>query len=213
MSEYSNRSGKTGVVIIIIAIILLVSAGAWYVFSFKPEQEAKEKARLEELARVEAEQKRQEQAAQRKARFDQLIVDADAAFAQENWEAARSLYSDASSLFSNEQYPKDQLSIVNGKLDEIAAREARKAAGVVETVSSPTGRYYLIVSSSIDDDLAMDYASKLAKEGNNVKLVAHNANELPFYGVSLGDYATWDEATAASPSFSGFGSGVWVLKY
>ncbi|WP_370086853.1 hypothetical protein [Ekhidna sp.] len=213
MNEYSNRSSKTGVVIIIIAIVLLVSAGAWYVFSFKPEQEAKEKARLEEIAKAEAEKKRQEQAAQRKARYDQLIVDADEAYAQENWESARSLYSEALSLYSNQQYPQDQLAIVNSKLDEIAAREAKKAAGVVETVSSPTGRFYLIVSSSIDDDLAMDYAGKLAKEGNDVKLVAHNANELPFYGVSLGDYATWDEAVAASASFSGYENGVWVLKY
>lgn len=213
MSEYSNQKSKTGVIAIVVVVVLAIVIGGWYLGVYQPEQEAKEKARLEQIAQQQAEQRRLEQEAQKQARYDKLIEDGDAAFNQENWVSAQSLYSEASSLYSNQQYPKDQLVLVNAKLDEIAALEARKAAGVVETVSSATGRYYLIVSSSIDDDLAMDYASKLAKDGNSVKLVAHNANELPFYGVSLGDYATWDEATAASASFSNFEGGVWVLKY
>ena len=58
----------------------------------------------------------------------------------------------------------------------------------------------------------MDYAKKPAKEGKNVKLVKHNANELPFNGVSVGDYASWDQATSAAGSFAEYES-VWVLKY
>ncbi|MEQ9467971.1 MAG: hypothetical protein RLN88_11205 [Ekhidna sp.] len=214
MNEYANKgSNKTLVVIIIVVLVAVVFSGIWYFAKYKPEQEAKEKARLEQLAKQETEKKRREQEAQNKARYDQLIENADSEVSLENWESARSLYSEASAIFQNEQYPKDQLVMVNAKLDEIAELEARKAAGIVETVTSPTGRFYIIASSSIDEDLAMDYARKLAKSGINVKLVKHHANELPFHGVSLGDYATWDQAVNASSSFTGFESGVWILKY
>ena len=105
------------------------------------------------------------------------------------------------------------MSVVNAKLAEKAALEAKKTAGVVEKVSSPTGRFYILVSSSIDDDLAMDYAKKLTKEGNNVKIIEHNATKLFFFGVSLGDYETREQAESALASFSNFGDSVWVLKY
>ncbi|SNS74301.1 hypothetical protein SAMN05421640_1070 [Ekhidna lutea] len=212
MSEYSNNSSKTTGIIVIIVVVLAGLTAAWYFGMYKPEQEAKEQARLEQIAQAEAEKKRQEEAAKRKARYDQLITDADDAFDSEDWQTAQSLYTNASTFLPNEQYPKDQLALVNAKLEEIAAREARIAAGVVETVSSPTERFYVIVSSSIDDDLAMDYAKKLAQEGTSVKLVQHNYNELPFHGISVGDYETWAQAEAALSSFSNFGN-VWVLKY
>ena len=208
----SAQSNRTAVVIVIIIVVLAGSVGAWYWGFYKPEQEAKEQDRLAQIAEAEAEKERQEEAARRKARYDQLISDADDAFDQENWVSAQSLYSEASSLFPNQAYPQDRLTLVNEKLDEIAAREARKA-GEIETVSSPTGRFYVIVSSSIDDDLAMDYARKLAQNGNAIKLVQHNFNELPFHGVSVADYDTWAQAEASLTSYNTFGDSVWVLKY
>ncbi|GAB4229198.1 MAG: hypothetical protein Tsb0034_00790 [Ekhidna sp.] len=211
MNEQSNGN-KKGIIIVIVMVVLGALVAAWYWGMFKPEQEAKERARLAQIAKEQAEQKRKEEEAQKRARYDQLIVDADAAFEQEDWSAAQARYSEALSLFSNETYPSNQLELVNAKLDEIAEREARRAAGVIETVSNPTGRFYVIVSSSIDDDLAMDYARKLSNEGRDVKLVQHNANELPFHGVSVGDYDTWDQANAAAGSMADFG-GAWVLKY
>ncbi|WP_424964386.1 hypothetical protein [Ekhidna sp.] len=209
----SNQSNKAAVIIVVIIVVLAGSMGVWYFGFYKPEQEAKEQARQEQLAKQEAEKKQQEEAARRKTRYDQLIVDADAAFDQENWVSAQSLYSEASSLFPNQAYPQDRLTFVNEKLDEIAAMEARREAGVIETISSPTGRFYVIVSSSIDDDLAMDYARKLSQEGNDVKLVQHNYNELPFHGVSVADYDSWAQAEAALNSNTGFTGNAWVLKY
>ncbi|MEP1032523.1 SPOR domain-containing protein [Ekhidna sp.] len=211
MNAHSNRSGKT--IIIVVIIVLVLAGSVWYLGIYKPEQEAKEKARLEQIAQAEAEQKRIEQAAQDKARYDQLIENADTEFAQENWDTARSLYQEASSLLPNQQYPKDQLALVNAKLDELAALEAKKAAGIVESVSTPTGRYYIIVSSSIDEDLAMDYAKKLAKEGNDVQIIEHDSGKNLYYRVALGDYATLEQAQGSLSSFSSYGSGVWILKY
>ncbi|MEP0985048.1 hypothetical protein [Ekhidna sp.] len=213
MNEHSNSGGRILLIIIATIVVLGGAIGAWYWLSYKPEQDAKEQARLEQVALEQAEQKRKEDAAKREAEYDRLINEADAAFDQEEWELAQSSYSRASSLFPNQDYPKSQLILVNEKLDELAALEAKRAAGIVETVSEPTNRFYVIVSSSIDDDLASDYASKLASEGNNVKLVKHNANELPFHGVSVADYDTWEQAEAALPTYSNFGAGVWVLKF
>lgn len=209
MEDNSNRNK----VIALVIILVLVLGGAWYFFMYRPAQEAKEKARLAQIAQEEAERKRQEQEAKDKIRYDQLIQDADTAWAQEDWQAAYSLYTEASGLFPDQPYPKDQLTLVKAKLDELAAREARKAAGVVETVASPTGRFHVIVSSSVDGDLAMDYASQLANEGNSVKIIEPSGNNKLFHRVSVGDYATWDQALTATADFSKMGEGVWVLKY
>lgn len=210
MSQNSNQRGKTVIVIVIIVFVLSGLAGTWYWVIYKPEQEAKEKARLEQLAREEAERKRKEIEAQNKVKYDELIENADAEFEQENWETAQTLYSEASSLFSDQQHPKNQLALIRTELDKIAAR---KAAGIVETVSSPTGRFYVIVSSSVDGDLAMDYASKLAKEGNNVKMIEPYAPNKLFHRVSIDDYETWEQAVTASSSFGTYGNEVWVLEH
>ncbi|MEQ9403875.1 MAG: hypothetical protein RIM99_09835 [Cyclobacteriaceae bacterium] len=215
MNQHSKGNSKTKAVILIMVIVLAGSAGAWYWLMYKPEQEAKEKARLEQIAKEAAEQKRKEQAARKKVRYDKLLEEADTEFKQSNWEAALSLYTEASSLFPDQKYPQDQLILVNVKLDEKAALEANIAAGIVESVLSPVGRYFVIVSSSVDGDLAKDYAIKLAREGNNVKILEPNANAMNnlFHRVSVGDYSTWDEAVNASTVYSSNGSEVWVLKY
>lgn len=213
MNEQSNSGGRILLIIIVTIVVLGGALAAWYWLSYKPEQDAKEQARLEQIAQEQAEQKRKEDAAKKKAEYDRLIKDADVAFDQEEWESARSMYERASALYPNQQYPKDQLVLVNAKLDEIAALEARREAGVVETVSTSTGRYYIIVSSSIDEDLATDYAKKLALEGNDVKIIEHDAGKLLYYRVAVGDYGTLQQAEAALSQYSNYGEGVWVLRY
>ncbi len=205
----SERSGKSFVIIFIILVVVVISAGSWYFMVYQPEQATVEKARQEQLAKVAAEKKAAELAAQNKLRYNQLILDGDSAFEQEDWETAHARYTEASALFPNEQYPKDQLVLVNEKLDAMA----KIAAGFIETIPSPTNRYYIIVSSSVDDDLAVDYATKLANEGNSVMIIEHNYNALPFFGVSLGDYDTQAQAEAALPLFSQYTDEAWVLKY
>ncbi len=213
MSEQSNESGKTVGIIIIVVFALAGLVGLWYWVMYKPQQETKEQVKLEQIAKEEAAKKAAELKALNKTKYDQLIKDADSEMEQENWQRAKSLYTEASSLFPNEQYPKDQLAIVNQKLGELAALEARRAAGVVESVATRTGRFYIIVSSSIDDDLAMDYANKLAQEGNAVKIIEHDTGKLVYYRVSVGDYASREKAESAAVAFSNLSDEVWVLGY
>ncbi|MDE0470475.1 MAG: SPOR domain-containing protein [Ekhidna sp.] len=214
MSNLSSRDKKIVATITVIIFLLVGGAGAWYWFIYKPEQKAKEKARLERIEKEKAEKKqKEEQAAKQKAAYDSLIQSADAEFNLKSWESARSQYTDALSLLPNEQYPRDQLRLINTQLEEIAALEAKKADGIVETVSCTSGRFFIIISSSIDRDLAMDYATELAKEGNYIKVIEPNAANPLFHRVSIGDYETREQAKTAAQSNRYFGDGVWVLKY
>lgn len=208
MEQHSNGNSKTIGIIITLFIVILLIGGGWYWLSYKPEQEAKEKARQEQLARAAAKKKRKEAAARKKAKYDLLITNGDKEFEQEYWETAKSSYAEASALFSKEQYPKDQLAIVNQKLDEMEAQA--NAVGKVEIISSSTGRFYVVVSSSIDGDLAMDYGNKMAEDGNSVKIIEPYGS-IKFYRVSLGDYDNWESALAAANTSEE--QGAWVLAY
>lgn len=205
----SNQQNRVLTVTIIAVVAIAALVGAWYFFMFKPAQE--EKARLEQVARQKAEQQRK-RAAQKKAKYDELIINADSAYGQEDWEGAKSLFTEASALYPKEAYPQDQLALVNEKLDELAALEARKLAGVVDEIDAPTGRFYVIISSSVDGDLAMDYASQLAKEGNAVQIIKPSDNNRVYHRVALGDYDSYDQAKAAAASITSFDE-AWVLEY
>ncbi|WP_258097345.1 SPOR domain-containing protein [Marinoscillum pacificum] len=213
MSESPNNTGKiVGISLAVVIVIVGIVAG-WYGFIYLPEQEAKEKAKQEQLAKEAAAKKAAEKLERDNANYEQLIKDGDDAFAQEDWQTAYDKYTEASGIFSDRQHPKDQLVIVNQKLAEIAEREARRAAAIVERINARTGRYYVIVSSSIDEDLALDFANKTAKEGNLVKIIRHETDKHIFFRVSLGDFASKEQADAAIGNFSSYGEDVWVLPY
>lgn len=213
MSESSNSSGKVILIVAIVVVVLLGAILGWYFLKYKPDQEAKEKARVEQLAKEEAERKRKEQEAKNKARYDQLIQEADAEYEIESWESVRAKYAEASSLFPNEAYPKSRLTLIDEKLLELAEREARRAAGIIETISTRTNLYYVIVSSSLDDDLAMDYANELLQLGEDVKVIAHEDSNHFYYRVALGAFYTQEEAEQAIDLYRSFGETVWVLSF
>lgn len=213
MAEQKKSGGRAVLIIIILVVILGgLGGGAWYWFKYLPDQEAKEKARLEQLAREKAEREAAEREAKKQAQYDQLISDADVEYQQENWEGAKSMYTEASELYPEESYPIQQIDLINQKLAELAAIEAAKP-GTIEMLRSATGRYYVVLSSSIDDDLAMDFAKKLAKEKINVKILETHADKLTYYAVSPADFDTREDAEAAVGDYSNYSTGIWVLRY
>ncbi|MEQ8520504.1 MAG: hypothetical protein RLN79_07030 [Cytophagales bacterium] len=212
MNKQSNKSGKVVLIIVILVIVLAGAGAAWYWFMYIPEQEAKEKARLEQLAREEAEKKAREAEEAKQAKYDDFIQKADSEFQAENWENAKSIYSEALSMYPEQEYPQDQIALIDAKLAELAAIEAAKP-GTIDMLSRATGRYYVVLSSSIDDDLAMDFAKKLAKEKINVNILQTKDDKHTYFAVSPANFDTWDEAEAALTDYSQYGSGLWVLKY
>lgn len=85
--------------------------------------------------------------------------------------------------------------------------------GVVETLSERTGRYYVVVASAIDDDLLMDNAQKLSKNGAHVRIIPPFRN-VQFYRLAVADGDTYADAQTKADNLKGeYGDGVWVIKY
>lgn len=99
------------------------------------------------------------------------------------------------------------------RLRKEAEANAKPAVGTIETLNGRTRRYYVIVTSDIDDDLLMDYAQKLAAKGISTKVIPPFGNK-NFYRLAIGDFDTFALAQAkANESKSEYGGAVWVLKY
>ncbi len=97
--------------------------------------------------------------------------------------------------------------------DSLAAANAKPAIGTIEVLSERTRRYYVVVSSAIDDDLLMDYAKKLSIEGVGTKLIPP-FGETKFFRLAISDYDTYASAQSnADASKEKFGNEVWVVRY
>lgn len=57
------------------------------------------------------------------------------------------------------------------KTDTSELESAPKAIGVISKISQPLDKYYLIVASFLDNDLAFDYAEKLILSESNVIII------------------------------------------
>jgi len=96
---------------------------------------------------------------------------------------------------------------------QLAAEETNNEPGTVQTISERTGRYYIVVTSSIDGDLAMDYAKDLADKGNSVKIIAPYGN-VKFHRVAVTDVETLAQAESRANELKAeYGDGVWVMRY
>lgn len=91
--------------------------------------------------------------------------------------------------------------------------DAEPESGTVETINSRTGRFYIVVASALDGDLAMDYANKLAGEGLSISIIPPFGTG-KFHRISVDDADTWAAAESrASELKSEYGEDVWVIKY
>ena len=94
-----------------------------------------------------------------------------------------------------------------------AAANAKPAIGTIEILSTPTKRYYVVVTSGIDADLTMDYAKKLGSKGVSTKIIPP-FGKWKFNRLAIGDFDTFALAqTNADGAKTEYGDGVWVIKY
>lgn len=94
-----------------------------------------------------------------------------------------------------------------------AAAAAKPAVGTYETLSSRTGRYYVVVASAVDGDLIADYAKKLSAKGTSSKIIPP-FGKWKFYRLTIGDFDSFASAQASADSSKPeFGEGAWVIKY
>ncbi|HBH24350.1 MAG TPA: hypothetical protein DDY13_13115 [Cytophagales bacterium] len=80
-------------------------------------------------------------------------------------------------------------------------------------LDSPTGRYYVVISSFVDDDLAMDYGKQLEKNGVATTILPPK-QEKGFYRLAIADFVDLKDATLRAEEAKGqYGSEVWVIRY
>ena len=88
-----------------------------------------------------------------------------------------------------------------------------KAIGAISEISQPLNKYYLIVASFFDNDLAFDYAEKLILSGSNVIIIL-DFHVRYFTRVALLEYETLDKANVGLDKYKDeFDEQLWVLKY
>lgn len=91
--------------------------------------------------------------------------------------------------------------------------EAESTTGTIETISSRTGRYYVVIASGIDEDLAMDHAKKLSNNGISATIIEPFGNS-KFHRIAIENRDTWAAAQSeANKLKSEYGDEVWVIKY
>ncbi|MEX0882327.1 MAG: SPOR domain-containing protein, partial [Cyclobacteriaceae bacterium] len=81
------------------------------------------------------------------------------------------------------------------------------------TSRSDSPRYFVVVGSFIDSDLAKDYSDRLNERENSTFLI-HPYGNGHFYRLSVGYFENWDSAVKEMESLrSSFEENLWVLKY
>jgi hypothetical protein len=99
------------------------------------------------------------------------------------------------------------------KTDPPELESAPKAIGAISEISQPLDKYYLIVASFFDNDLAFDYAEKLILSGSNVIIIPPFGTS-KFTRVALLEYETLDKANIGLDKYKDeFDEQLWVLKY
>jgi len=94
-----------------------------------------------------------------------------------------------------------------------AAANAKPAEGTIETLADRTGRYYVVVSSSVDGDLAMDRAKKLSASGKSTKIIPP-FGKWKYFRLCIADFDSFAGAQSnADASKAEYGDALWVLKY
>jgi hypothetical protein len=97
------------------------------------------------------------------------------------------------------------------KADSLA--NAAPAAGTIETLNGRTGRYYVVVASSIDGDLIMDYAKKLNEKGVSAKIIAPYG-KVKFHRLTVAEGDTYASTQQTAEGLKGeYSDGAWVMKY
>ncbi len=100
--------------------------------------------------------------------------------------------------------------------EEAAAPPERKVEAFTLTEVTSRGerpRYFLVVASFIDEDMARDHSDRLLKQGRNTFLV-YPYGEIAYYRLAIGQFTSFALASEEiSRVKDDFEENLWVLKY
>ena len=99
------------------------------------------------------------------------------------------------------------------KTDPPELKSVLQAIGAISVKGQPLDKYYLIVASFLDNDLAFDYAEKLILSGSNVIIIPPFSTS-KLTRVALLEYETLEKANIGLDKYKNeFDDKLWVLKY
>lgn len=93
--------------------------------------------------------------------------------------------------------------------------EVETSENILSEITARTGspRYFVVVASFIDDDLAKDYSSELNKSGNPTFLI-HPYGDISYFRLAIAQYDNVKKALEVMDNQQGnFEENLWVLKY
>lgn len=96
----------------------------------------------------------------------------------------------------------------------ISEEPVEPTSGAYEAINTRTGRYYIVLNSFFDEDLASDYAKELADLGVST-LILGPPDRKGFNRVVIKeDFGSWNAAESRMSELKGtYGDDIWVLKY
>lgn len=211
ITEVKEKKSSGGIIITIIVLIVLIGGVLGYIYYLKPMMDDE--------------------------KYQELITDGDSKMSSSLWDEAIVVYQQALDLKPSETYPEEQIDKANAAKeaaakkkaeDEAAAKKAAEEArlkaeaeaaaknpepGTVQTLSERTGRFYVVVASNIDGDLAMDFAKRLSMSGNSPIVIPSNKKG-GYTRVCLGgDFDSASSAQAHADEIKGQYNNAWIVKF
>lgn len=114
-----------------------------------------------------------------------------------------------------EQARRDSLALIAAREQYIADSLAnlQSQAGSIQVLSDRTGLWHVVIASAIDDDLLMDYATKLSARGVSCKIIPPFGST-QFFRLTIADGDTYTSTQSIADGLKDeYGDAVWVVKY
>ena len=137
-----------------------------------------------------------------------------AAAEQAKIEAAAQAQKDAAAKAAAEKRKAEQRLAAEQKANEAAdADEQASEEATFTTISERTGRYYIVIDSFVDEDMAADYGKELVTKGFSTALLSPQGKR-KFHRLTMGSFGSFVEAQEEANLLKAeFGEDLWVLKY
>jgi hypothetical protein len=137
-----------------------------------------------------------------------------AATEQARIEAEAKATEDARKLAAKKKTEADRLAAEQTANEAADEDEQVSSEATFITISESTGRYYIVIESFIDSDMAADYGKELVVKGFSTALLSPQGKR-KFHRLTMsGDYGSFVEAQEEANKLKGeFGKDLWVLKY